>query len=263
MRLARACAGSSDHAAAPITPFDRPLTNRSICCCGRGCRFCRYPFPGIAICRDMALSLILVVRGSRCARKQDGRWRLILQRQIEKCGERRKCVDANKRLSYQKLGGRTCRPVEHPCWHLKPPICLRSIHRTAKNNAASLVGCPMNANSATKPRMMPIKNLAKNGPVGVLKPRCTMGPARIYPWRKMRRSRAPSIAPGTFFVAQSWADCITNMAGFNLRQAQAALNLRHKLFRHVDGNTTSVCATVQDITLMLLARQTCRAILAD
>jgi hypothetical protein len=35
-------------------------------------------------------------------------------------------------------------------------------------------------------------------------------------------SRAPSIAPGTFFVAQSWADCITNMAGFNLRQAQAA-----------------------------------------
>jgi hypothetical protein len=49
-----------------------------------------------------------------------------------------------------------------------------------------------------------------------------MGPARIYPWRKMRRSRAPSIAPGTFFVAQSWADCITNMAGFNLRQAQVA-----------------------------------------
>jgi len=27
----------------------------------------------------------------------------------------------------------------------------------------------MNANSATKPRTMPIKNLAKNGPVGVLK----------------------------------------------------------------------------------------------
>src|ERR1700675_2423254 len=47
-----------------------------------------------------------------------------------------------------------------------------------------------------------------------------MGPARIYPWRKMRRSRAPSIAPGTFVVAPSWADCITNMHGFNLRQAQ-------------------------------------------
>jgi protein-disulfide isomerase-like protein with CxxC motif len=47
-----------------------------------------------------------------------------------------------------------------------------------------------------------------------------MAPARIYPWRKMRRSRVPSIAPDIFFVAQSWADCITNMAGFNLRQAQ-------------------------------------------
>src|ERR1039458_1348957 len=47
-----------------------------------------------------------------------------------------------------------------------------------------------------------------------------MGPARIYPWRKMHRSRAPSIAPGTFFVAQPWADCITNMPGVNLRQAQ-------------------------------------------
>jgi hypothetical protein len=40
------------------------------------------------------------------------------------------------------------------------------------------------------------------------------------PGEKMRRSRAPSIAPGAFFVAQSWADCITNMAGFNLRQGQ-------------------------------------------
>jgi hypothetical protein len=39
-------------------------------------------------------------------------------------------------------------------------------------------------------------------------------------WRNMHWSRAPSIAPGTFFVAQPWADCITNMPGFNLRQAQ-------------------------------------------
>ncbi|KJC54110.1 hypothetical protein UP10_41400 [Bradyrhizobium sp. LTSPM299] len=50
-----------------------------------------------------------------------------------------------------------------------------------------------------------------------------MGPARIYPWRKMHRSRAPSIASGTFFVAQPWADCITNMPGFNLRQAQLVI----------------------------------------
>jgi signal transduction histidine kinase len=36
----------------------------------------------------------------------------------------------------------------------------------------------------------------------------------------MHRSRAPSIAPGAFFVAQPWADCITNMPGLYLRQAQ-------------------------------------------
>jgi hypothetical protein len=44
---------------------------------------------------------------------------------------------------------------------------------------------------------------------------------------------------------------------------QAALNLRHKLFRHVDGNTTPIRATVKDITLMLFARLARRAILAD
>jgi hypothetical protein len=36
----------------------------------------------------------------------------------------------------------------------------------------------------------------------------------------MHRYRAPSIAPGTFFVAQSWADFIINMSEPNLRQAQ-------------------------------------------
>src|SRR6202165_5172829 len=30
-----------------------------------------------------------------------------------------------------------------------------------------------------------------------------------------------SCAARTFFVAQSWAECSTNMPGFNLRQAQA------------------------------------------
>ena len=55
----------------------------------------------------------------------------------------------------------------------KPPICLRPLQRATEDDITSFVDCPMNANSATKPRMMPIKNLAKNGPVSVLKPRCT------------------------------------------------------------------------------------------
>jgi hypothetical protein len=44
---------------------------------------------------------------------------------------------------------------------------------------------------------------------------------------------------------------------------QAALNFRHKLFRHVDGDATPVRATVEHITLMLFARPARRAILAD
>jgi len=104
---------------------------------------------------------------------------LILQRQIEKRRERRKRVDADKRLSCQKLGVTACRPVEHPCWYFKPTVCLRPIQRAAKNDITSLVDSPMNANAATKPGMMPIKNLAKNGPVGVLKPRCTTTSERI------------------------------------------------------------------------------------
>jgi hypothetical protein len=38
----------------------------------------------------------------------------------------------------------------------------------------------------------------------------------------MLRSRAPSNYPGTFFVAQFSAGYITNMPGFDLRQAQQA-----------------------------------------
>ena len=45
---------------------------------------------------------------------------------------------------------------------------------------------------------------------------------RIYPWRRIRRSRVPSTGPGTFFAAQFSAGCTTNIAGFDLRQAQVS-----------------------------------------
>src|SRR5258705_9677686 len=45
--------------------------------------------------------------------------------------------------------------------------------------------------------------------------------ARIYPWRRTRRSRAPSNQPEAFFVAQFSAGYTTNMFGFDLRQGQA------------------------------------------
>ncbi|MBT1516715.1 hypothetical protein KIP88_40565 [Bradyrhizobium sp. SRL28] len=44
---------------------------------------------------------------------------------------------------------------------------------------------------------------------------------------------------------------------------QTALNLRHKLFRHIDGNTMPIRPAVQNITLMLFAGLARRAILAD
>src|SRR6202008_2620934 len=115
-------------------------------------------------------------------------------RQIEQRGERRKCLDADIRLSCQKPGLRACRPVEHPGRHFKPRTCSRLFQRAAENDKTILVDCTMNANSATKPRMMPIKNLAKNGPVGVLKRRCTMRSARTWLWGRGR---------AVFFAAQS------------------------------------------------------------
>jgi hypothetical protein len=66
----------------------------------------------------------------------------------------------------QRLGVRACRAVEHPCWNLQPTICLRSIQRAAENDIISLVDRSVNANTAAKPRMISIKNLANSGPVG-------------------------------------------------------------------------------------------------
>src|SRR5258707_15235672 len=47
--------------------------------------------------------------------------------------------------------------------------------------------------------------------------------ARIYPWRRTRRSRAPSNGPEAFFVAQFSAGCTPNMFGFDLRQGQGTV----------------------------------------
>jgi hypothetical protein len=56
----------------------------------------------------------------------------------------------------------------------------------------------------------------------------------------MHRSRAPSIAPGTSFVVQSWADCITNLPGFDLRQAQLSFAKLYPSLRRgelIDGTS--------------------------
>jgi hypothetical protein len=45
--------------------------------------------------------------------------------------------------------------------------------------------------------------------------------ARTCRWLRMRPYRVLLRAQGVFFAARSSADCITIMAGFDLRQAQA------------------------------------------
>jgi AraC-like DNA-binding protein len=124
-------------------------------------------------------------------------------------------------MSCQKPGVTACRPVEHPGRHFKPPICLRLFERAAEDDKTILVDGTTNANSSTKPRMMPIRNLAKNGPVGVLKPRCTTPRAHIVTEQGCPGPSRRRVGRGRSSAARSWADCTVNMAGSDLRQAHA------------------------------------------
>ena len=113
-----------------------------------------------------------------------------------------------------------CRPVEHPRRNFQPTVCLRSVQGAAKNDMVSLVDSPMNANSAIKPRMMPIKNLAKNGPVGVLKPRCITRLARTFQSTRTHRRRERYMPLVAFCLSHFLADFIICMCVFDFRQAQ-------------------------------------------
>src|SRR5260370_19166099 len=50
-----------------------------------------------------------------------------------------------------------------------------------------------------------------------------MAPARISPWRRMRRSRVPSNGPGRFFASQFSAGCTTDMSGFDFDRHNGAV----------------------------------------
>jgi hypothetical protein len=114
-----------------------------------------------------------------------------------------------------------CRPVEHPRRNFQPTVCLRLFQRAAEDDLVSLVDGTMNANSATKPSMMPIKNLAKKGPVGVLKPRCITRLARTFRSTRTRRRREPYIPLVALCLRHFLADFIFCMCEFDFRQAQA------------------------------------------
>jgi hypothetical protein len=115
------------------------------------------------------------------------------------------------------------RPVEHPGWDFKPPICLRPIKRAAEDDKTILVDGTMNANSVTKPGMMPIKNFAKNCIVGVLKPRCITRLARTFQSTRTRRRREQYMPLVAFCLRHFLGDFIICMCEFDFRQAQLKL----------------------------------------
>jgi hypothetical protein len=55
---------------------------------------------------------------------------------------------------------------------------MAAVHRAAEIHAVALRHDAMNPDHTAKPRMMPIENFQELGPVGVLKPYCTIFGAR-------------------------------------------------------------------------------------
>ena len=77
--------------------------------------------------------------------------------------------------------------------------------------------------------------------------------ARIYPWRRTRRSRAPSNGPDAFFVAQFSAGYTTNMFGFDLRQGQAT-------YGHFTQIRTTSAASATALSSAATPEKTCRIV---
>jgi hypothetical protein len=92
---------------------------------------------------------------------------------------------------------------------------LRRFQRAAEDDKTILVDGTMNANSATTPRMMSIKNLTKNGPVGVLKRRCITRLARTFRSTRTRRRREQYMPLVAFCLSHFLADFIICMCVFD------------------------------------------------
>jgi hypothetical protein len=164
----------------PVAALGSPA-NRSICC-GTRRRAC--------VCfvwRGIDLSPILVAREIECARKPGIRWcKTVAQRvphQLRKGHERRQIGISISSHTHPGAG----RPLEHPCWNLKPAVHIGTAQTTTKNNLARPLDRFVNANPKTKPWMPPVQQFAKLSSVGVLKPRCTMRNVRTG--RSARRRR--------------------------------------------------------------------------
>jgi hypothetical protein len=72
------------------------------------------------------------------------------------------------------------RAIEHPGRNLKPPSGIGAAQRAAENNIIRLGDRLVDEDRQTKPWMPPIQELAKTGPVGVIKLGCIMARALTY-----------------------------------------------------------------------------------
>jgi hypothetical protein len=73
---------------------------------------------------------------------------------------------------------RASRAIKHPGRNLKPASRVGAAQRAAEDNIIRLVDRLMDEDRQTEPWMPPIQKLAKAGPVGVIKLRCTTAGAR-------------------------------------------------------------------------------------
>jgi hypothetical protein len=97
-----------------------------------------------------------------------------LHRPIEKRRQGHQRIEPDKGMRRQGLILGTRRPVEHPRRDLKPSLGLRSVGRAPENHAVRLVDHRMDGHLAAGPGVKPIQDFTPKGPVGVLKPRCSL-----------------------------------------------------------------------------------------
>ena len=72
---------------------------------------------------------------------------------------------------------------------------MAAVHRAAEIHAVALRHDAMNPDHTAKPRMMPIENFQELGPVGVLKPYCTISVDRIQRCAISRPRPTPPTSP--------------------------------------------------------------------
>jgi hypothetical protein len=124
---------------------------------------------------------------------------------------------------------RASRAIEHPGRNLKPPSRIGAAQRAAENNIIRLGDRLVDEDRQTKPWMPPIQELAKTGPVGVIKLGCTTAFEHIVHWMKMRQSLARFSVPESSPQIRSLADFIVTTSEFKF-SAQDCLAGSHDQF---------------------------------